>query len=330
MYECHMCHKKFDGRKKKYCSDECRFEYDKIKKREVYRIENGLDSRQCNFCSKPFTPKTNGASCKYCSESCVKEVRRAENRERNRKAKNLYEKYEEQRCCKQCSLDISDRSLDTIFCSKNCGEMYRYAQEERTPWEEYLKAMAEQKERTQARIDKEREKAQKARDEAKRMREIEIKRAEKQKWESLPVKQCVICDRNFRSLQPSQVTCSDKCRRSYKNQVRKAYSKNSKYKTIVVDKDITVEKLFERDKGVCHICQQQCSFEDYTTIDGAFVVGKHYPSVDHVIPRSKGGVHSWDNVKLAHHYCNSIKNDCQDKKEVIKRLHLKRSALEGV
>lgn len=39
------------------------------------------------------------------------------------------------------------------------------------------------------------------------------------------------------------------------------------------------------------------------------VVGKTYPSIDHVFPLSKGGLHSWDNVKLAHHYCNTIKSD---------------------
>ena len=29
----------------------------------------------------------------------------------------------------------------------------------------------------------------------------------------------------------------------------------------------------------------------------------------HVIPISKGGMHSWDNVKLAHHYCNTLKSN---------------------
>lgn len=28
-----------------------------------------------------------------------------------------------------------------------------------------------------------------------------------------------------------------------------------------------------------------------------------------VIAKSKGGTHTWDNVKLAHHYCNAIKNN---------------------
>ncbi|MDT2396282.1 HNH endonuclease [Enterococcus avium] len=31
--------------------------------------------------------------------------------------------------------------------------------------------------------------------------------------------------------------------------------------------------------------------------------------MDHVIPISKGGTHSWDNVRLAHRHCNAIKRD---------------------
>lgn len=43
--------------------------------------------------------------------------------------------------------------------------------------------------------------------------------------------------------------------------------------------------------------------------DNNFIVGYDYPSIDHVIPISKGGTHTWDNVRLAHHHCNSIKKD---------------------
>lgn len=280
--------------------------------------------RACKICNKEYELSESGAGYKYCSQYCSDEARRIRKRERMRKVNNLYEKYEEQRCCKRCGKDISCKPLGTVYCSYGCRETDYRRLKGQVYIEEHLKSLAEQKERTQARIDKKREETQKARDDAKRMREIEIERAKKQKWESLPVKQCVICDTNFRSFRYAQVTCSNECKWTYRNQVSKAYSKayrmNSKYKGIVVDKDITLEKLFERDKGVCHICQRQCSFEDYRTINGGFAAGKLYPTVDHVIPRSKGGVHSWDNVKLAHHYCNSIKNDCQDKKEVIKRL----------
>lgn len=267
--------------------------------------------RVCKMCNKEYELSESGAGYKYCSQNCSDEARRIRKRERMRKVNNLYEKYEEQRYCKRCGKDISYKRFGTVFCSDGCRQTYYRRLKGQVPIEEHLKSLAEQRERTQARIDKKREETQKARDEAKRMREIEIERAKKQKWESLPVKQCVICDTNFRSFRYAQVTCSNECKWTHRRQARNV---------TVVDRDITLEKLFERDKGICHICQRQCSFEDYTTRNGRFAAGKLYPTIDHVIPRSKGGVHSWDNVKLAHHYCNSIKGDCQDKKEVIKRL----------
>lgn len=35
-------------------------------------------------------------------------------------------------------------------------------------------------------------------------------------------------------------------------------------------------------------------------------------TVDHVIPISKGGTHTWDNVKPAHYKCNIDKADNTD------------------
>ena len=37
--------------------------------------------------------------------------------------------------------------------------------------------------------------------------------------------------------------------------------------------------------------------------------GPMYPSIDHIIPMSKGGGHIWSNVQVAHIICNSIKSD---------------------
>jgi 5-methylcytosine-specific restriction endonuclease McrA len=49
--------------------------------------------------------------------------------------------------------------------------------------------------------------------------------------------------------------------------------------------------VFRRDKGVCGICHQP-------------VDPKSKWHVDHVYPLAKGGVHSYDNVQLAHARCN--------------------------
>ena len=103
------------------------------------------------------------------------------------------------------------------------------------------------------------------------------------------------------------------------------YSRNrsisSSSKVEIIDNDITVEGLFERDKGICHLCGDKCNPKDFEIRDGYFIVGKNYPSIDHVKPRSKCGVHSWDNVKLAHHYCNTIKNNNENKEEVINKIN---------
>ncbi len=49
--------------------------------------------------------------------------------------------------------------------------------------------------------------------------------------------------------------------------------------------------LFARDGGRCVYCQAQAT------------------SIDHVIPRSRGGSHTWENVVSACHKCNHSKAD---------------------
>lgn len=78
----------------------------------------------------------------------------------------------------------------------------------------------------------------------------------------------------------------------------------------LIDKDITLEKLYIRDKGICYICNERCNYDDYKlTNEGYFIAGLKYPSIDHIIPLNKGGTHTWNNVKLAHFICNSLKKD---------------------
>lgn len=77
----------------------------------------------------------------------------------------------------------------------------------------------------------------------------------------------------------------------------------------VGDRDITLEKLFDRASGVCSLCGKKCDHMDYELSNGVFIAGDNYPSIDHIKPLSKGGSHTWDNVQLAHRKCNSIKRD---------------------
>lgn len=120
---------------------------------------------------------------------------------------------------------------------------------------------------------------------------------------------CVICGRIFTASQYRQVCCSEKCtdiNRKAKHNIRRDTRLN---RNNMVDKDITLVSLYKRDGGLCHLCGTSCRLDDYTTQGGAFIAGDWYPSIDHVKPLSCGGVHSWDNVKLAHRICNRKKSN---------------------
>lgn len=85
------------------------------------------------------------------------------------------------------------------------------------------------------------------------------------------------------------------------------YKRRSRLKGKIKDKDISLEKLAERDGYICWLCGQLVDFNDYEIRDGQKQSGNYYPSIDHIIPVSLDGEHSWDNVKLAHRICNSYR-----------------------
>lgn len=131
----------------------------------------------------------------------------------------------------------------------------------------------------------------------KQLREAEAKRKKK-------MHPCVVCG----TKTINQKYCSETCRkRAYNKQ--KETNRRIKIMAQMVDKDITLESLYKRDRGLCHICGLACSWDDYIVDSNQKQCGEWYPSIDHVIPLSKGGLHSWNNVKLAHRRCNSIKSD---------------------
>lgn len=238
--------------------------------------------------------------------------------------------------CEQCGKDISNMSSKAIYCCKKCSDT-SCDRKKHMAWEDYVEEKrligARQRLATSlADYIKRREtirtvecaycKAEfKTFDKLKNYCSSEHRTEHKKQleWEAMPAKECVVCGNKFKNFQPNAITCSKKCSKKHSNRTNRKNRYNNN--TIVVDKDITLEKLYQRDKGVCHICNGKCNPLDYDKSSGYFVVGKAYPSIDHVQPRSKGGVHSWDNVKLAHHYCNTIKNNNENKEEVINKIN---------
>ena len=113
--------------------------------------------------------------------------------------------------------------------------------------------------------------------------------------------ECIVCGSAFETYNPAQKTCCKECGRKLAN------SRKQKRipKEQMVDKDITLEALYRRDSGVCYLCGGLCDWND----KDRNIVGSMYPSIDHIIPVSRGGFHSWDNVRLAHFECNVKKSN---------------------
>lgn len=102
--------------------------------------------------------------------------------------------------------------------------------------------------------------------------------------------------------------CSSECVRKHINRTHWE-NRRAKVKNALVDSDISLERLIKRDNNVCYLCGNECNCNDYVMQGNTFIAGNYYPSIDHVQPLAKGGLHSWNNVRLAHRICNTIKSD---------------------
>ena len=128
---------------------------------------------------------------------------------------------------------------------------------------------------------------------------------------------CSECSATFTATSMGTKYCSKRCADRVHDRTKRARRRMRVKLNGNVDV-IELGQLITRDDNVCYLCNEDCDRDDYvTTSEGHFIAGETYPSIDHVIPVAKGGTHTWDNVRLAHHRCNLIKSD-----NLIKELRL--------
>lgn len=113
---------------------------------------------------------------------------------------------------------------------------------------------------------------------------------------------------NCGKLTTRPIYCCEKCKHTAATS-RRNFIKKIRMEEPEADLDITLHRLYERDEGICWLCGERCDYQDFTVDGNTFIAGNRYPSIDHVMPLSKGGRHTWDNVKLAHRICNTKKGN---------------------
>lgn len=308
--KCVYCGKEFKRLhpSQKYCSDECR------KKRNAEWVMNKAregKTRICPVCNNEL-PKFKG---KYCSDKC-----------------------------RQWSGNVSrgicqDHGLLTKQCVI-CGKEFQTFKSRKITCSDECSKIRHNKSRCPATPEENRRKYLKKHPNARRQEDIireaqekkEIKRANYEKWlaekevewaenrakkeaqkqaniaywlEYEAEHECVICKNKYIAHHPFSKYCSDTCSKKAERERRGTYK--HRYKGITVDKDISLKKLATRDHNQCQICGLFVDWNDYTKTDKTIICGDMYPSIDHIMPISLGGLHSWTNVQLAHRGCNTRK-----------------------
>lgn len=69
----------------------------------------------------------------------------------------------------------------------------------------------------------------------------------------------------------------------------------------VESENVSLERLFERDKGICGICGKRV----FWNARDAYM----RPSLDHIIPVSREGPNTYANAQLAHRRCNAVRGN---------------------
>lgn len=116
---------------------------------------------------------------------------------------------------------------------------------------------------------------------------------------SLAVRACVVCSASF-NPRANQITCSTDCRKVHLGRLGDHRSRATHFG--VAYERLDRLEIFERDAWTCGICElpvdQGLAFPDPGS-----------PTLDHVVPMSRGGGHVQGNVQLAHFYCNTVKGN---------------------
>lgn len=117
---------------------------------------------------------------------------------------------------------------------------------------------------------------------------------------AIPRRACEHCGEEFQPDRTNQIYCTRRCRRLADGDG--SHVKRARRYGVAYDRGITMALLAKRDGMTCRICGKECDPSDRRW--GEY--GPDYPTIDHIVPLSKGGSHTWDNVQMACAECNCV------------------------
>lgn len=103
--------------------------------------------------------------------------------------------------------------------------------------------------------------------------------------------------------------CSTECLNDFKNvqsadnRYRYSMKRTASHFNVAFDDSITRREVFVRGNGICYICTKLTHFESSEEYNPLLA------TVDHVVPWTRGGEHTWDNVRLCCLRCNIVKGN---------------------
>lgn len=249
----------------------------------------------CAICKKQFAaPKKTGAPPTLCSDECRREARLITLRkfaEKNRLKGEL-------RSCPICgaSFIAEGKGYYRRYCSRKCSRRA-----------EHNKRNEQRASNTPTGI------CPQCGEEFKRHRKKGTYCSQACYLESLKAKEqtsvCPVCGQEFVQKGCKLKYCSPLCANKAQAEVyrRNSITRRALRKTNGRIEKIIPKEIFERDGWKCQLCGKKVSKRLYKT-KGT----KRYPnapSIDHIIPISKGGEHISSNVQCACYLCNCKKSN---------------------
>lgn len=302
----------FCGPRKRYCSNKCRNGYVESAKRPHTQV--------CESCGITF----GGHKRRFCNETCRLDAR-----------KSLF-----QHRCEQCRNEFSSNARVQKFCSNACKAASRSLPEPecncRWCGGSFIKRHGGRRigkfcsrehafrnhrlvgivERLQTRFLERTKLLQSGRQRCQRCSKFGIgcrKYCEpcgkqvRNEQRMYPLGEAICgCGRTFDRVRPRQKRC-DTCQAEKEQQAKAASRKAGKarrkfrIKTTRAE-SVSPKAIFDRDGWMCGICGEE-------VLAGVQVPHPLSPTLDHIVPLSKGGSHTKDNLQCAHFSCNVAKSD---------------------